>query len=489
MVNTVILGLTIVYLLLHIIFTDLKAKKLPPGPLPWPIIGSHLLLKRLSAKHGGMHVALMELCKQYRSDVITLYFGPRRGLIISGNKLVRVALKNENFDGRPSDVFTKLRTFGKKQGIAMNDGPAWKELRGWMIASLKDFGYGKRSMSDLITEELVAVLENLKDGGVRTLKPIIVPAAINVLWNFTIGKHIDGASRLQYLIDLMDYRAGLIDLTGGIFNILPCLRYVAPEATGYKHLVRVNDELKNFFMDTINEHKKNYVPGRVSDVIDKFILEMMEKHKDNPHYTEEQLLVMLMDLFIAGFATIGTALDFLFLNMVMHQDVQRKLQKEIDSAIPSDKHPDIADRLKFPYGEAVINETLRMWPLFPLLPRRAVCDTQLGDYRIPKDTTVLINNYSVNRDPELYPEPDLFKPERHIENGVYKPDVNSLTFGMGRRKCPGAVLAKTATFIIFLGVIQKFTLLPVPGKEPKSVEIVPGSPIVLKSSEVLLVPR
>ncbi|XP_078042160.1 putative cytochrome P450 305a1 isoform X2 [Augochlora pura] len=490
MIATVILGLLTVIFLLFFTFTSLKMQKHPPGPFPWPIIGNHMFLKQLIEKHGGMHLALIELCKEYRSDIITLYFGTKRIMVVSGIKLVSAVMKGGEFEGRPFNEFIKIRNFGQKQGITMNDGPVWKELASWMIHSLADFGYGKRPMTDMLTDELEVILKNLKGGGVRSLKPVFAPATLNVLWQLTMGKHFNMGSRLEYFIDVMDRRSRWFDIAGGNLSAFPWLRYIAPEASGYKLLMTLNDELKTFIMETINEHKKNYVPGRVSDVIDKFIVEMMKKQGDDTVYTESQLMMIVVDLFIAAFTTTATVLEFVFLYMIMHQDVQRRLQNEIDSVIPPDRLPNIEDRQKLPYAEAIMNETLRLWPIFPVIgPRRVLWDTKLGNYEIPKDTTILINNYSVNRDPELFPEPDLFNPERHIKDGVYAPDVNSVTFGKGRRKCPGAVLAKTSTFIIFVGVMQKFTVLPIPGKEPKSIEIIPGIAITPKPYEVLLVPR
>ncbi|XP_078043391.1 farnesoate epoxidase-like [Augochlora pura] len=483
-----ILVVLIVILLLsrkHIRFID---EKRPPGPLPWPIIGNHLLLKQLSVKYGGLHQALIKLSKQYRSDLITLYFGTKRGLIIGGNKLLRLKLKDGHFDGRPFDEFGKIRNFGKKQGITLNEGAVWKELRSWTFNSLKDFGLGSHSMSNMITDELVVILENLSGGGVKSLKPIIAPAAINVLWYFTMGKNNAG-SKLQYLMELMEHRSRLVEVSGGLLSIFPWLRHIAPQATGYKQLVELTDELKNFFMENFKAHKMDYVPGRKRDLTDKFIAEMMKNQDADTVYKEEQLLVILVDLFLAGFSTIGTVLEFLFLHMIIHQDVQRKLQKELDSVIPSDRHPDVSDRLKLPYAEAVLAETLRLWPLFPLIPRRALRDAELENYVIPGNTTVLLNCYAANRDPEFYPEPDIFNPERHLKNGKYETDANSTTFGIGKRKCPGSIFAKSAIFILFLGIMQKFTLLPVPGKEPKSVEIKTGYSIAPKPYEVLLVPR
>lgn len=88
------------------------------------------------------------------------------------------------------------------------------------------------------------------------------------------------------------------------------------------------------------------------------------------------------------------------------------------------------------FTEAVLTECQRMCFVAPILgPRRTLADTTLGGYTIPKDTVVLMNILDIHMDPELYPEPTLFKPERFINDGVYQSDDNLLTFGKGRYFC------------------------------------------------------
>lgn len=104
---------------------------------------------------------------------------------------------------------------------------------------------------------------------------------------------------------------------------------------------------------------------------------------------------------------------------------------------------------RLPYVEAVISETYRLWPVFPIIgPRRVLCDTNIGKYMIPKNTTVLFNTYSINKDPTLYSEPDKFMPERFIKNGVFEPDEYSLQFGKG-----------TKWKIIFFAILEKLKIL------------------------------
>lgn len=85
--------------------------------------------------------------------------------------------------------------------------------------------------------------------------------------------------------------------------------------------------------------------------------------------------------------------------------------------------------------EAVVSEVYRLWPIFPIIgPRRVLHNTVLDKYTIPRDATVLLNLYSINTDPNIYPEPEKFMPERFMKNGTYEPNVYStLQFGKGIR--------------------------------------------------------
>ncbi|XP_031840627.1 putative cytochrome P450 305a1 [Nomia melanderi] len=489
MVDAVTLLLVVVILFLAWKLIGLKRKEDPPGPFSYPFFGHRFLLKRLAKKYGSQHLAYFELSKQY-GNVISLRLNNSDVYLVSGNKAIQSVLKNELYDGRPWSEFIRLRNMGKKQGITMNDGAEWKEIRAWAVQTLKEFGFGKQTMSEMIKEEVSLALNDLKGGGVKVIKPVFSHAVMNVLWRFASGTRFCQDSRLEYFVDLMERRGRMFDILGGVLSAFPWIRYIAPQATGYNVLVKLNNELRTFIMETVNEHRAKHVVGGEEDLIDKFLDEMVKTKETSSIYTVDQLVMILVDLFLAGFTTTAITLDFAFLCMAMYPDVQRKLHEEIDAAIPFDRLPDLADKPKLPYAEAVLTETMRMWPVFPVIgPRRVMGDTYLENYKIPKDGTVLMNIYSIFRDPNLYPEPELYKPERFIKNGLFEPDVHSLTFGKGKRRCPGEVLARAATFLLFVGIMQKFELRPVPGVGPTSIEIVSGITVSPKDYKLLVIQR
>ncbi|CAL7939980.1 unnamed protein product [Xylocopa violacea] len=489
MFGSVTLALVMVIVLIISLIVKQNSKNQPPGPFSWPLVGNKFLLKRLKRELGGQAVVFAELSKRYGSDIISLDVGVSKMMVVQG-KLVNVVLKNEEFDGRPWNDFIKIRNMGKKQGITMNDGADWRDLRNWTVRTMKFFGFGKREMTNMIKEELIVLVDCLKKQGPHSMKVLVTRAVVNVLWSLATGNRFSDDERLNYFIDLLERRSEAFDMMGGLIATFPWLRHIAPEFTGYNLLQTLNTELKNHFMETIHAHRKNYKPGQESDLIDMFLHEMMDDQNSNSVFTEDQLMMVLTDLFLAGSTTTSTSLDFLFLLLTVRQDIQKRIHEEIDAVVPRDRFPEAKDRAKLGYVDAVITEAQRLWPVFPIIgPRRVTEDTVLDKYSIPKDSTILINTYSLSMDPNIFPEPQKFKPERHLKNGVFEPDTNIIQFGKGKRRCPGEVLAKNALFLFFVGVLQKFTLLPVPGKGPYSMEFIFGLTTVPKPYKLLTVPR
>ncbi|KAJ8667478.1 hypothetical protein QAD02_009141 [Eretmocerus hayati] len=491
-VETVILITVVAVLLVVFLAVGRKSdsvSKLPPGPFPWPFVGNVKQLRKLSQKLGGQHVALLELSRQYASPVFKLRLGRNDTFVVSGKQGIHTVLNSEEYEGRPWNYFIRLRNMGKKKGITMNDGPEWRCIRSWFVRSMRSVGFARREMSEYITEELECILENIQDGGVRQMKQIIVPAIINVLWIFAAGKKFD-QNKLQYFIDLMGRRAQAFDMTGGILSAFPWIRHIAPNYSGYNLLVTLNNEFKSILTEIIDEHKKNFIAGTERDVIDMFLTEMYSGKGPETVFDDDQLVMILVDILLAGLNITATTLDFLFLTMLINQDSQRLLHDEIDRVIGQDRLPNMNDKANMPYLEAVILESQRLAPVVPVIgPRRVLRDTELLGYHIPRESFVIINLHSIHADSELYPEPKLFKPERFLvepHSSSRFRDDNLLFFGKGKRQCPGVALAKTALFLLFAGIMQRYEILPVPDQDPPSLRINPGLTLSPKPYNVLL---
>lgn len=87
------------------------------GPYPWPVIGNLRLLRRLCKKFGGQHHAFLQLTKEYNSDVINLYLGNSNVIVVNGYDAIQKILRDENYDARPWNEFTKIRNMGLRKGF------------------------------------------------------------------------------------------------------------------------------------------------------------------------------------------------------------------------------------------------------------------------------------------------------------------------------------------------------------------------------------
>ena len=110
-----------------------------------------------------------------------------------------------------------------------------------------------------------------------------------------------------------------------------------------------------------------------------------------------------------------------------------------------------------PYTQAVINETLRLYPPAYVTGREAIRDTTIGGTRIPKRHIVLISMYTTHRDPRFFPEPDAFRPERWLD-GLEKrlPRGAFIPFGMGSRKCVGASFAMMEATLLLATIARRW---------------------------------
>jgi len=149
--------------------------------------------------------------------------------------------------------------------------------------------------------------------------------------------------------------------------------------------------------------------------------------------TERQLLSLCLDLFVAGTETSATTLTWAIILLSLNQDIQYKIHREIDNIIGSETLPRMDDRKKLPFTEASILEIQRLADIVPLgIPHAVTEDVQFRGYFIPKGTLVLSNMYSVHMNPELWPEPEKFKPERFLQRGMKVEKKELIPFSVGK---------------------------------------------------------
>ncbi|KAJ3555508.1 hypothetical protein NM688_g2539 [Phlebia brevispora] len=175
-------------------------------------------------------------------------------------------------------------------------------------------------------------------------------------------------------------------------------------------------------------------------------------------------------MFAGGIHTTVASIRTFFLVMTRHPEIQKKAQAEIDRVVGHDRLPTINDRSSLPYVNNLITEVLRFNPVVPVIPHSLDNDDIYEGYLIPKGAWVMVNAWAILQDPNTYHSPDEFIPERYdgIDDYPPEPDLSYISFGFGRRACPGIHFAHAMMFLNISHVLAAFNIGPYVNGEGKS---------------------
>ncbi|XP_044278275.1 cytochrome P450 2D14-like [Varanus komodoensis] len=252
------------------------------------------------------------------------------------------------------------------------------------------------------------------------------------------------------------------------------------------------EDLSARIREIVNEHKKTRDPACPRDLIDAY-LEEIEKAEGNPEstFTEQNLTLIVIDLFGAGTETTSSTILWGMIYMVFHPEVQKRVQEEIDTVIGKLRSPVMEDQLSMPYVSAVIHEIQRLADIVPLaFPYITYKDAEVGEFVIPKETLVVSHVSSVLKDETMWEKPHEFYPEHFLDaEGRFVRREAFLPFSLGRHVCPGEQLAKMELFLFFTSLLQHFTFcLPENCPRP-SVERVFAITISPSPFQIRAIPR
>ncbi|XP_069696212.1 methyl farnesoate epoxidase-like [Periplaneta americana] len=463
MIFTLLLGLGVLLFIYY--WITMKPKNFPPGPPYLPVLGSVLFIPTKL-----LHLTMAGEWRRKYGPLVGLFLGSKPAVAVCGPNEVLEVLRREEFQARPDDILFRDRIFGKKFGLVFSDGPYWVEQRRFTLRHLRDFGFGKKSMERLILDQVDDIVKEMKNHSIIQVNSLFNVSILNMLWGMIAGVTYErNDERLKYLFEKLDQAFRASGPAGNAANVFPVLMKIAPDLSGYNHVKQIVEDLQDFFKEIISEHEKTIDENNPRDLIDVYLREMKQQ-SSNPDttFTVDSLIVVCLDLFIAGSETTSNTLGFSMLYMVLYPTVQAKVQRELDAVIGRDRRPSLEDRPRLPYVEAVLAELMRVSSTAPIAaPHRAERDTQLNGYFIPKDTSAVLSLYSLFQDKEHWGDPETFRPERFLDaDGKFVRDDWMIPFSQGKRSCVGEGLARSATFLSFTTLMQQFTI-SVPEEDPK----------------------
>ncbi|KAG2108927.1 cytochrome P450 [Suillus discolor] len=165
--------------------------------------------------------------------------------------------------------------------------------------------------------------------------------------------------------------------------------------------------------------------------------------------SESEAHFLPANFFAAGIDATAAAICTVLMAAACFPEEQARVQDELDAVVGRHRAPTFADQQSFPFLNAFISEAFRWRPVTPDgFPHRATEDVIWENYCIPAGTTVVGSSWAISRDSEVYPDPDVFKPQRWMnDQGGLRDDLTFFIYGFGRRVCPGVHLANRSVWI------------------------------------------
>lgn len=201
----------------------------------------------------------------------------------------------------------------------------------------------------------------------------------------------------------------------------------------------------------IDERRKDPSPRE-----DLMSMLLAAQDEDGSRMTEKQVRDEVITLFLAGHETTAVALTWAFYCLINHPEAAARLAQEVDDVL-GDRLPSFEDVPKLKYAEAVVNESMRLYPPTWLMGRESIEACEIGGRTIPKGWNLLISPWVIHRDERWFEAAGEFRPERW-ETDLQSPRCAFMPFGAGPRMCIGKHFTMMEAVIILAMVAQRFHL-------------------------------
>ncbi len=330
-----------------------------------------------------------------------------------------------------------------KHSLLVLDGATHLRQRKLMMPSFH--GERMKAYTDAMRDITVAIMDRWPTGEAFRLQPHTQQITLDVILKTVFG--VDEADRMQRLGDQLTRIIDIGTNARAIISVVPLLG--AGLRKRFAREVRKADEM---IYEEIRHRREQNDHDQRSDV-----LSMMLGAKDDTGATmsDVELRDELITLLVAGHETTATSIAWTFERILSHRDVYDRLKDElarvVGDAPVTDEH---VTQLK--YLDATVKESLRLRPIIPMVARRIKVPMTVRGFSLPADVFVAPNIFLTPRRPDLYPDPDEFKPERFIDA---KPKPYTwLPFGGGVRRCLGMAFALYEMKVVIATILARAEL-------------------------------
>jgi cytochrome P450 len=416
----------------------------PPGPPSRGIVGN---LPMASPDPLGL---FSEWAHQY-GDIFHYRVFNRHVYFVNHPDLIKEVLINQASNFIKGDaVRANRRIFG--HGLLANEGASW--LRQRRLIQPAFHRKHIEAYANIMVQYTQRMLAGWHDGEARDIHQNMMQLTLEIvsmaLFSVEIAPEKDRVALA--LDDLMELSIGLRMLLPAPFR-----RFPTKKNRRYEAAIRSLDDI---VYGLIRERQAN--PGASSkhgfhseDLLGTLL---QVRYEDGSAMAAEQLRDEVMTLLLAGHETTAVSLSWIWLLLSQHPEAEQKLWSELDQVL-NGRSPTMRDLAALPYTERVVKEAMRLYPPAWAIVRNAIEDCDIGGYRIPAKSPVIMSQWVMHHDRRFYDQPHSFLPDRWLDERLKTaPRFSYFPFGGGPRMCIGASFATTEAALVLATIAQQYQI-------------------------------
>nr|XP_043608434.1 demethylepipodophyllotoxin synthase-like [Erigeron canadensis] len=485
--------------------------RVPEASGSWPIIG-HLHL--LAGSKVPPHKLFGSMADKF-GPIFTIKLGVHRTLIVSNSEVAKECLTTNDrvFSSRPKAMASEVMGHNYANFALAPSGQYWRDIRKLIVLELGSqrrlkmlesirASEVKSSIKDMYTQwdknkgsSKYAMIEMKEWFGDLTVNILIRMMFGN---GYSRGEQINEDQLRKSIRRLMELMAANV-----VSDWLPGFRWL--DIGGYeKKMKKTAKEMDDVFQAWLEGHKEKIMDSmqqkQGDDPDDQvfmaaFLSRVKELKQDLYGFSHETIVkASCQDILLGATDTTAIILTWALSLLANNPVVFKKAQEELDTHVGKNRNVEESDLKNLVYLQAIIKETMRLYPSVPLLlPHESTEDCVISGYAIPRGTRLLVNAWKIQHDPNVWSDPFEFQPERFLTS---KKDVDVkgqhyelIPFGSGRRICVGISFALQAMPLILASILHGFEFQKPSNEEIDMTESIALTNLKDTPLELLVAPR
>ncbi|KAI3681898.1 hypothetical protein L6452_36704 [Arctium lappa] len=458
----ILLFFSLIFILKCFKYLNSHPKSTIPNPTGFPIIGNIHLMSGLAHRKLA---AAAHSCRATRLMGFTL--GETRVIVTCNPDVAKDILNSSAFADRPVKESAYRLMFNRAIGFAPY-GVYWRTLRRIAATHLfcpkqiKVSEAQRMLFSDQMVEMFLLLLDHQqqqKQTSSICVRDVLKRASLsNMMWSvfgrkYRLDSNDVESLELRELVDEGYELLGVLNWT----DHLPWLAEFDPQGIRAR-CSKLVPKVNRFVKRIIDEHR-----AHPSTQLNGDFTHVLLSLEGSDQLSEPDMIAVLWEMIFRGTDTVAVLIEWILARLVLHVDVQTRVQEELDMVVGRCRPVTESDVSKLVYLGAVVKEVLRLHPPGPLLSwaRLAITDTTIDGHDVAAGTMAMVNMWAISRDPEIWKDPLQFEPERFLDGSlkdlsVMGSDLRLAPFGSGRRSCPGKNLGLTTVSFWVASLLHEF---------------------------------